>query len=110
MMRLMLPEHRDAMDERDARAGRLAMPVFSDDHWEEVQRRVAQALRTREPVRIRVWDARRGCEVDVGSGALVVRGDVVGIEDGTGWRRLDLGMIMRVRSVDGPQDGVYDTG
>jgi hypothetical protein len=101
MMRLMLPEHRDVMGERDVRAGRGARPAFSEDHWDELQRRVTQALRTRERVRVRVWDVRQGREVDAGSGTLVTRGAVLGIEDGTGWRRLDPGTVVQVNPVDG---------
>lgn len=109
MMRLMLPEHRDLMGERDLREGRRAMPVFSEDHWEELQRRVAQALRTRERVRVRVWDARLGREADAGRGALAIRGAALGIEDAGGWRRIDPGTIVQVDSVDDAEDGVYDT-
>ena len=56
-MRLALPEHGALIARRRRRDGVRRPPAYAEDHWEEIDRAVSEALAERAPVRVTVFDS-----------------------------------------------------
>jgi hypothetical protein len=95
-MRLVLPEHREAMEEMQAERKRRRPPELSEDELSEMQYALTEAIKQRRVVRLTLFDP---VQDEVLEGVLEWRGGRLSVQTVDGRRvSLDVQRLIRVDS------------
>ncbi|MGM0882616.1 MAG: YolD-like family protein [Bacillota bacterium] len=91
--RMMLPEHKIALNEWDRERQKRTRIVLDDQEWEDVSRAVAQSMKQRQPIKLRMFHDFEDLEivgivdrVDQMKGQFMVDGEWFAIKDIEGAR------------------------
>lgn len=98
LMRLALPEHRELVKRRAQASKERIVPVYDQDHWDEVGQIIGEAIAGERPVQIFEWDPANGTKT-LCVGIVRQRGVQMFIETPEGVRRLEPQRIVGVEWV-----------
>lgn len=95
-MRLIIPEHREAMERIDRDAKRRKRPELADDAIDEMQQVLAEALKDGARIQVTVFNEWAD---KVYEGIPEMRGNALYIVDGDERRRMEIADVVRIEKV-----------